>query len=567
MDDREELAALRRLAELEQRANTSGQPVTPPQGGGMLTPNSTTSQQPDASGQVAPPLNGGLAQTLRQMGEESSGVGKLGLGLAQSGARTARALGIPQSLRAMGVPLDPQGDEALDAVAKGTGALGTTGDLAGTFTQALAGGGTLAKAVPQGVKALALQYPKLAAYLGAAGGSAGVTAAMTPGDLGERGKEAAIAAALALPLTAVARTIAKPAAMSEIGQNLRAATGEMPPLHIGAESKLIQDVGNVLKEIPGIGAPLVAGEKRVFSAGVKQLWEHATPPGQPNLLEAGGKVERGPLFEALKGQFDQTYDGLLKGLRISTTNADRQAITKLIDNAHVPEDAARLHKIMDKYFPQGTSIGGRSWKELQEIVRSEGARFSGNEKSAVEQSMGDTLGKIDDYLIKMRNKFVPKDVAQKLDATDQAYAVRKLLEKSVSGSKGYEEMNPTKLASALAARTSEGAQARGHGTAQTLIDSMAASMGNMDLKNTGQGLWGLRRLIAPTIAAGVAGGLPGAAVPASVTAGMTLAGSGPRGAKALFGEYPAQKALAEFLRLHPSALPSSAAGLEVQSQE
>lgn len=564
MDDREELDALRRLAELEARSQGAGTPAQAAAGG---SPSPGLQPQPEASTPAAPYQTGALANTLKQMGAEAGPVGRFGLGLAQSGARTARALGIPQALRAMGVNLDPQGDTALDEAAKGTGAMGTTGDVVGTMAQVIPATAAAGAAVPAVLTRAAIaNYPRLAAYLGAAGGAAATTAAMTPGDLGERGIEAAKAAVLALPLTAVARTLAKPAQMSEVGRNLRAATGEIPPLHVGAESPLIRDVGEVMTGIPGLGAPLVAGEKRVFDAGVKQLWEHATPPGQPNLLAQGGKVERGTLFEQLKTQFDNTYDTLLKGHRIPTTNADRQKITRIIDNELVPEDAARLHKIMDKYFPSGNFMGGRTWKELQEIVRSNESKFSGAE-SAIEKKMGSVLGDIDDYLITMRNRGVPRDIAQKLDATDQSYAVRKLLEKAVGGAKGYEGLDPSKLAAALSARTSEAALARGHGTGQTLVDSLAAALGNMDHKNTGQALWGLRRLIAPSLAAGYAGGLPGLAAPASTVGAMNFLGAGPRGAKAMFGEYGLQKKLAEIMKDYPSLLPGGSAGLEVQSQE
>ena len=559
MADREELEALRRLAR-------SQSVVTTPQGGQGGGPTPSPQMQPDASGQVVPYQTGALGNTLAQMGEEAGPLGKLGLGLAQSGARTARALGIPQALRALGVDLDPQGDEALDEVAKGTGWQGTVGDLAGTTVQALGGGAAGAKMLPAAYSKLAAAYPRIAAYLGGAGGAAATTAVMTPGGLEERGTEAAKSAALSLPLTAALRTIAKPVQMSVAGQNLKAATGEMPPLHVGAESKLIRDLGDVMTDIPGLGAPLVAGEKRVMSAGMRQLWGQATPPGQPNLLTKGGKIERGPLFEELKAQFDSTYTTLLKGHRIPTTSADRQRITKIIDRSLVPEDAAQLHKIMDKYFPKGNYMGGRTWKELQEVVRSEAASFSGSQ-GAVEKRMGAVLDEIDEHLIKMRNRGVPRDVAQKLDATDGAYSVRKLLEKAVGGAKGFEGLDPAKLASALSARTSEAALARGHGTGQTLVDSMAAALVNLNPRNTGQALWGLRRLIAPTVASGIALGTPGAALPAATLGAMNFAGAGPRGAKAMFGEYELQRKLADLMREYPSAIPALSAGLEVQGQE
>lgn len=564
MDPREELEALRRLAELEAKA--SGQAVTAAQVAQGGSPAPGFQMQPEASMQAPPYQTGALGNTLRQMGEESGPAGKFGLGLAQSGARTARALGIPQALRAMGAPLDPGGDEALDKVAEGTGALGTAGDLTGTTVQALTGAAGGARMLPQVYSKLAAQYPKMAAYLGGAGGAAGVTAAMTPGDLTERGTGAATAAALSLPLTAAVRTLAKPAQMSVAGQNLKASTGQMPPLHIGADSALIRDVGEIMAGIPGLGAPLVAGEKRVFNAGNKQLWSQATPPGQPNLLAQGGKIERGPLFEQLKVQFDNAYDSLLRGHRIPTTNADRQALTKLVDKSLVPEDAARVHKTLDKYFPGGNYMGGRSWKELQEVIRSEGSKFSGAE-SAIEKRIGGVYDDLDQYLIKMRNKAIPRDVALKLDQTDQAYAVRKLLEKSASMAGGNEGVNPKMLEAAMRARTSEGAIARGHGTGQTLVDSMAASLGNMDHKNTGQALWGMRRLLAPTLAAGAVAGAPGLAVPASTVGAMNLVGSGPRGAKAMFGEYEMQKKIADLMRKYPSALSGASAGLELQGQE
>lgn len=538
-------------------------PALPPQSGprpsGMPT---------DVSGQPAPPYQpGALSQTLKQMGSEMSGPGKVGLGLAQSGDRTARALMIPQAVNALGGRMDEGTGAAFDAAAEGAGGLATAGDLAGTVAQAIPGGAGVAKLVPSAVKAAMKNFPKVAAYLGGGANAAATTALMTPGDVGERAKQGAIAAATALPVTALARGFSKPVQMSAAGQNIRAATGEIPPVHVGAESKLLRDVGDVLEDIPGIGAPLVAGEKRIFDAGLRQLWGHATPPGKPNLVSAGGKIERGPIFEQLKIQFDDTYNTLLKNQRIGVSARDRNALVAMVDRELVPADAAKVHKILDNYFPQHSgTIGGKSWKELQEIIRSHEGKFGGS-TMASDKTIGDVLGKVDDYLIKMRNRSVPRDIAQALDDTDRAYGSRKLLEKAIASPGGEKGLNPSMLAKALRDRTSEAALARGHGTGQPLIDPLASALGNMTDKNTGQALWGLRRLMLPTLAAGMAGGVSGAMVPAGVMSAAALVGSGRKGAKVLFGETEMQKKVAELLRKYPTAIPAGSAALDLQAQE
>ena len=567
MEDRERLEKLRRLAELRARA------------GGGLPPNPTATTQPDASTRsLDPPIMqrvggkysgpGGLKETLKQMGGEMGGSEKLGLGMLQSGERSARALGIPQALRAAGVPLDDT--SAIGDVAEGAGPIAAVGDAIGTVGQALPLGMAGARMLPGAVSRFAVRNPKTAAYVGGSLGAAGTTAVMTPGGPEERGIEAAKAAVIAPPVTAALRVASKPLEMSLRGQQIKAATGEMPPVSIGAESKLVTDMGDIIKGIPFAGSGVVAGEERVLDAGVRQLWQHATPPGKPNLLASSGrKVERGVLFQDLQKQFDDTYDSLLKGHRIPVLNQDRAAVTNIVDRNLGPDDAARVHLFLDKYFPKGNHIGGTAWKDLQEKVRFSEGKFKGSQ-DPTHHDIGEVFEKIDNYLVRLRNKAVPKSVAAGLEATDQAYASRKLLEKAVHSSGADKALTPKMLADALRSRTSEGALARGHGTGQQLIDPLNAALGKLDEPSTGAALWQLRRLIRPGIASaagGLVGGVPGYMAIPGAAAAANVIGAGPRGAKAMFGQYDSQKALAEFLRRNPSILPSSAAALDVQTQE
>lgn len=527
---------------------------------------------PDLSGQAAststqvvtPYQTGNLPATLKQMGEESTGVEKFGLGLGQSGARTARALFIPQALRAAGVPLDPQGDEALDQAAQGTGWQGTIGDLTGSVAQTV-GPGVLASRA-NAIRNFATTHPKTAAYVGAPAGAAATAAAMTPGDLTERGKAAGVSAGLTLPATFAARQLAQPIKMGEAGQHIKAATGETPPVHVGAESKLVRDVGQFVKDVPGVGAPLLEGEKRVFDSGVRQLWASATPPGKPNLLEKGGEVKAGKLFQDLEDQFDDTYKTLLTGHRIPVSNKDRAAIVNIIDKNLIPEDAAKIHKMISPRFPKGNHIGGESWKELHDTIRQQAGKVK--EDDTISENVAEVYKKIEKYLITMRNRGVPRSVAQKLDETDRAFESRRLLETAIALPGGEKGLTPNMLAKALRDRTSNTALARGEGTNQQLIYPMAEALGDMGERNTAQALWGLRRLAIPTAAAGLAtGSIPMAAVPALGVAGANLLGAGPRGANVLFGNTGPQKNLARWLRERPQDIPLTAAGIELQRQE
>jgi hypothetical protein len=527
---------------------------------------------PDLSGQAAststkvvtPYVTGNLPATLKQMGEESTGTEKFGLGLAQSGSRTARGLMIPQALRAAGVPLDPQGDEALDQAAKGTGWQGTVGDLTSSLAQSV-GPGVLASRA-SAVRNFAAANPRIASYVAAPAASAVQTAAMTPGDLEERAKAGGTAAALTLPATFIARQFAQPLKMSEAGQHIKAATGETPPVHVGAESKLVRDVGQFVKDVPVVGTPLLEGEKRVFDSGVKQLWASATPPGKPNLLSAGGEVKAGKLFQDLEQQFDDTYKTLLTGHRIPVNNKDRAAIVNLIDKNLIPEDAAAVHKLITPRFPKGNHIGGESWQELHDIIRQQASRVK--EGDTISENVAEVYKKIDKYLITMRNRGVPRNVARQLDETDRAFESRRILETAIALPGGEKGLTPSMLAKALRDRTSDRGLAQGQGTNQQLIYPMAEALGDMGERNTAQALWGLRRLAIPTAAAGLAtGSLPMAAVPALGVAGTSVLGAGRRGANVLFGNTGPQKNLARWLRERPQDIPLTAAGIELQSQE
>jgi hypothetical protein len=504
------------------------------------------------------------------MGEEASGMGKFRLGLEQSGARTARALGIPQTLRAAGVPLDPQGDEALDAVAKGTGVPGALGDFTGSTIQGIGAGRLLTKAAPAALTRFAGAHPKTAAYLGSAGGSSGITAAMTPGDLETRGIEASKAAAMALPMTFAARQIAQPLTMNQAGQNLKAATGEVPPVHIGAESKLVRDTGSVVKDIPFMGNPLLSGEERVFGSGVRQLWAQATPPGKDTLLQVGDKVRRGQLFNDLSAQFDDTYSLLLKGVNVPIRTKDKATIVQIIDGTLTPADARQVHKFISNRFPKDFSVSGKTWKELQDTIRDKADEFRKG-GTTIDNKMAQTYDRIDKYLSVVRNRGLAPGVVQKLDATDQAFASRKILETAVALPGGERELTPNMLSKALRIHTSEDALARGQGTNQSLIDPLAASLGDMGEKNTAQALWNFRRLISPAVtglATGMATGVPAlAAAPAGIAAGMNLLGSGRRGASVMFGDTGPQRAMAQWLRNRPMDIPGAVSGLDLQTQE
>jgi hypothetical protein len=389
---------------------------------------------------------------------------------------------------------------------------------------------------------------------------------MTPGDLEERGKAAAISGGTALPMSIASRMFAQPLKMSEAGQHIKAATGETPPVHVGAESKLVRDVGQFVKDVPVVGQPLLAGEERVFDSGIRQLWASATPPGKPNLLAEGGKVKAGKLFSDLEDQFDDTYKTLLTGYRIPVSNKDRAAIVRIIDNNLIPEDAAVVHKMISPRFPKGNFVGGESWKELQDIIRQQAGKVK--EDDTISENISGVYDKIEKYLITMRNRGVPRSVAAKLDATDMAFESRKLLETAIALPGGEKGLTPSMLSKALRERSSTRDLAQGQGTNQQLVYPMAEALGDMGERNTAQALWGLRRLAIPTAAAGLASGsLPAAAIPAATVAGMNVLGAGRRGADALFGNTMPQRNVARWLRERPLDLPATAAGIDLQTQE
>jgi len=555
----------------------SGTPRTSAAAGSTPTTAPAPAGVPDASAPAVedrPPPGGPwqparTEDTLRQMGADSTGWEKFGLGALQSGARTARAIGLPQALRAAGLNLDPEGDTALGKVAEGTGWQGTVGDVAGSIPQAIGIGKLLAGLAPAQVSALAAKYPSIAAYLASAGIAGGTSAVMTPGGPAERGKAAAGSAALALPFTLAARTIAQPVKMSAAGKRLQATTGEVPPVHLGAESKLVRDTGEILQGLPIAGSRISGGEERIINAGLRQLWKQATPPGKPVLLGNEHLTRGHKIFGELATQFDEVYDDLLSGVRVPVTNADRLKVTRLIDKHLVPEDAAKLHKLMGNYFPKGNFIGGEKWKHLQEIVRSKANSYLGGQ-DPVARDMGEVLEKVDKILVTMRNRGVPASVAQKLDATDAAYSVRKLLEKSAGYAGSAEKVTPKMLERALVSRTSEAGLARGHGTGQPVVDALASTITKPTEGSVSTALWQARRLMNPGLASAAgfaAGGIPGMiAVPGTVAA-ANLIGAGPKGAKAMFGQYDWQRALSEALRRKPEVIPGTMSGLVTSLQE
>lgn len=482
--------------------------------------------------------------------------------------RTGRALGLPQ---AMG--MDEQAiKEAQKAYHEKAQALpgGTAGGIAAEVVQAA----PVMRGL-QGVRALQTM-PYTSNVLGA-GAQSFIT---TPGNMGERATAAAKDAALSLPLTAGARTLAQPFRMRQDVADLRqAGVDAYPPLHIGAESRMMRDIGDVTKDLPVVGVPQRRGAERFGTEAVDILFERATPPGQPNLLRSGQVTMRpGDMMTHLNHQFDTAYNQALRGTRARLDANDFVQLQSHAANL-APAEQREFNRIFIKEIgvPTGAyqqaqagqvvraNITGQDWRTIRDNLNKEIEKYSdlaASEKNPSAERLRDALTNARQQWEGHLN--IPTQGRHFLQSIDESNRYRRLFEHSAAARGAEEGMNPTILRESMERLSQKPDIATGRGVGQDILDPLkriTPEHENTPLSNA------LRRMY-PILATGTLGGASILGVPGSTAAlgglgtaaGLNMLSGYQPIARRLYGGGTSQQALAEAIRRYPGfmgALESS----------
>lgn len=489
-------------------------------------------------------------------------------GMGSTLYRTGRALGLPQALDAMGLmsrsPQDVQLEYDVEANQLGGG---TTGRVTA---------GVLQSAIP----ARAATAISKAPYVAGALGGAIEGAAFTPGDPGDRLKAGGLDALLSLPLTAAARGVAKPFSMNPEAQLLRDQFGvdELPPMSIGSGSRVMRNAGELVQDIPGLGNPQRRAGLNFENAVLSKLWQRATPPGMPNMLDdhikAGGKgIEAGQLFDNLKIQQDLAYQQLLSKVRVPVTTRDLFAMQSTMNNLP-PNEAAKVGQIFMAEIGYGTGLaqGGRStqltgsqWKAIKDNLQ----HYVTNARSTPSgERIADEIQGVIQAWDGLFNARTTRAVQGRLTALDEMAKYRSILENSVK-EVGQGTATPRSIGQSIANATPQEELIRGRGLGQDIMDPLLRmDTSSLREKTTVQNQ--LRRMYPWMASAAIAGGTGTLPHATALTLGIgTTAGlSGYRPvAKLLYGETGKQQALAELLRKYPGFTGALEASMRRKEEE
>jgi hypothetical protein len=480
--------------------------------------------------------------------------------------RTGRALGLPQALQALDLQVrDPKevNKEYYEKARDFPG--GTTGQIAAEALQAAPVGRAI-----QGVRAL-----QGSPYLSNVAGAATQAAVTTPGGPEERGKAAFLDSLAALPVTAAARRFSQPFQLRQDVATLRNyGVDAYPPLHIGAESRITRDIGNVTKDLGILGAPQRSSAERFGAEATDLLWDRATPPGMPNLFRQGsGTLHPGDLYTLLNHQFDTAYNGVLRGTRA------RVGPQELLNMQNVaigldPSEARQVQRIFlsDVAHPTGigTQLGqpgvtpninitGQDWLTVRNNLNTRIEALRRAEQAGGQEAP--SAGRVADALENMRGQWeghlqIPTSQRHTLQAIDESDKYRRLFINAGASPGAVENVSPSILRQSMQRLTPNKTDiATGRGIGQDVIDPLLRLTPHF-----GEQAWeaALRKAY-PSIATASLGGATLAGAPGAglalgglgAFAGLNMASGFQPVARALYGDTAAQRAMARLVRDYP----------------
>lgn len=453
-----------------------------------------------------------------------------------------------------GVPVDPQDIENQRSIAS-TGA-GMAGNIAGNIAMLAAPGGAALRGVEAGIKMLPKALQGIARFAAVPSEAAAEGALLNPTLEGEsRGKNAVQAAVLSKALQAagnVATGVVKPTSEARAIM----ALGGQPTVGQGARGTMASYVENAAAEVPLIGPLIKARQARAEQEVVDIAARRGDPTGLRMNMADEPPVGRGQHFINREADANEAYDAVLKGrhipvgqdFRIAAGDAGRTELKGVPDYM-----VSKFEDDMRRFLPDHNGrIGAPRWKEMQNNVRQrqrEAYDAYGKSGRGEDRDLAKAYGAVDDVLIKIRNKGMGADDRIRLEAIDEAHANNVIMARAAAYPRQEgEHIGVNNLVRSVEQGTPDSLLIKNQGRMQDITEpakSVFPATSKADALERR-----LANLTAGTVLGGtaLATGHPGVLAAVPVAALSALIGSTRSGAKAMMGQFAAQKRMAEILR-------------------
>lgn len=516
MDPREELAALRRLAELEAKA-----------GGGSAV--QTTKQKAD-----------------KYAGEDVGSMGSVMRGLGGAKAAWDRAA---LGLKGLVTDLTPE-DKALLEQGKAFTQEGGTAATVGSIGADVAMSAAPASRVMQAAN-LVKSAPVLARTLATMGFGTGYGALTNPEDRAQGAKEGAIGTAIGMGASRALGGLLKPVMTDDAAALVQRGIVPTPGQAVGGVTNTVEQK---LQSVPFMGDLIRRGRERA----VNEFNEKAIQTAVPGAKGFGDEALTGAR-EAIGNQYKAALSGL-KNIQVDAAKVATTAATAVDDASLALSDASKK-RVMDyvqkNLVDRSQNIDGETAKRIESDLAKVVARYKGGTSTGEEKAMGEALDQVLDQWrtsLSAAAQSASKGGGNALREADQAWRTFIPLDKAASsaGAQGAEtagRFTPKMLRRAIEAsdKSQFNNATRSMRNGGTPFDDLnqLTRQGESVLSNTVPDSGTAGRAATALTAAGAGAGLAGGyAVPlAAGTAGAAAAYSRPGSQFLLQGLEPAYKTL------------------------
>lgn len=305
----------------------------------------------------------------------------------------------------------------------------------------------------------ALAGPTLGAQVALGGAT---QAALTPGDLAQRGKAAAggaAGAAAGYGLSKALGRLAKPIGDKTAEVMALEAKGIDPTFGQGMGSKgglgkAVNRAEEAAMSAPGVGAPLRNTRQAALDKFSTVVREGALPPGVDKTAAR--------TTDSLRTAFNESYDDVLKGVPVNNdmvkwspnTAVPKVTATLPITSTQRADAKMLVREIQKKYLqaiPKGGAPDANVAHAIQSEIRANAAKM-GSSSVASERNMGEALAAIaEDFGNTWRKGVSPKALKaiQEVDKAYASYVPVRHAAKTNAVSRGVDDFTPNVLLRAL----------------------------------------------------------------------------------------------------------------------
>jgi hypothetical protein len=402
-----------------------------------------------------------------------------------------------------------------------------------------------------GMLGLGLPSAKIAGA-GITGGMEAATQPVLPGE--SRAMNVGVGAAIPAGISATAQAgrrattgmfnTSDAAARLETDTNITPTLGQA--IEGGVPAKLISNVEDYADNlIPGVSTGRKRARQELFDTiGIDAALGDLTD------IPNGERVGSPEYFNIVRDQFNQAYDRILKNVDIDSATIVA-AVNDALDAAGTSVDD-KLRKRLSAALLEGVDPAVTPMLTGNELKVIMSASSDGIDKAIMGGNPGVNSSAIAMYNAVRKNlndilePLISPEGVRKLRFIDEAYAHRQVLEETAANvfqsSPGV--LTPEALAATIQSRSATGGLARQLGPSVALSADATTVLGQ-----SRQSMWARAAAGTGVVPRGEGVIKEAGLVGAAVTLGpLVWAGSGPRGSKALRGQYGAQQAIAKVMR-------------------